>query len=378
MKYNLQLVMLFMFILFFFSAPGAITFQSPTGHVFAQEHNQEGPSIRGLADTVGFAVSPEQIEAVVKLSEELEADSLAREEQLFKEPWIAGISPHDDYIYAGQVYVHIMRNLKAKRIILFGVAHRAWKWQVENKLIFDEYSHWRGPYGPVPVSGIREKIIKQLPENSYLVSNEYQGEEHSLEALIPFLQYYNRDVEIVPILVTYMKWERMDSLANMLAQAVNTIISAENWKLGEDIGFLISTDCCHYGDQDWGGSNYAPFGCDIPGNEKAVAREYDIINKHLEGETEPERLRKMLYRLVDENDVHQYKITWCGRFSIPFGVDFLHHLTQLKQIPPLQGYLLRYDNSVALGELPVKNLGLGQTAPSNLHHWVGYVAMGFR
>lgn len=334
--------------------------------------------LRGLVDTVGFAVSPAQIEAVVKLSTQLEEDSLAGEDRLFKQPWIAGISPHDDYLYAGQVYVHIMRKMKAKRIILFGVAHKAWKWQVENKLIFDHFTHWRGPYGPVPVSGIREKILQQLPESSYLVSDEYEGEEHSLEALIPFLQYYNRDVEIVPILVPYMKWERMDSLATLLAKAVNNIITEKNWQLGKDVGFLISTDCCHYGDQDWGGKNYAPFGCDIPGYEKAVAREYDIIHKHLIGATQPERLRKMLYRLVDEKDVHQYKITWCGRFSVPFGVDFLHRLTQQMNISPLQGHLLRYDNSVALGELPVKKLGLGQTAPSNLHHWVGYVAMGFR
>jgi AmmeMemoRadiSam system protein B len=335
-------------------------------------------SVRGLKDTVGFAISPVQIEAVVKLSEGLEADSLAGEDRLFKQPWIAGISPHDDYLYTGQVYVHIMRNMKAKRMILFGVAHNALRWHVENKLIFDGFTHWRGPYGLVPVSDMREKIIEQLPETAFLISNAYEAEEHSLEALIPFLQYYNRDVEIVPILVPYMKWERMDSLATLLARAVNGIITEENWELGNDIGFFISTDCCHYGDQDWGGKNYAAFGCDVPGYEKAVAREYDIIHEHLTGPTQPARLKKMLYRLVDENDVHQYKISWCGRFSVPFGVDFLHRLTEQRQMPPLVGSLLCYDTSVALGELPVRALGLGQTASSNLHHWVGYTAMGFK
>ncbi len=335
-------------------------------------------SVRGLVDTVGFAVTPAQIEAVVKLSEGLEADSLAREDKLYRKPWIAGISPHDDYLYAGQVYVHIMRNLTAKRVILFGVAHKAWKWKVDNKLIFDNFKAWRGPYGPVPVSDIRERIIRQLPQDYYLVSNTYQGEEHSLEALIPFLQYYNRRVEIVPILIPYMQWGRMDSLATAFSQAMDKIITENHWEPGKDIAVLISTDCCHYGDQDWGGSNYAPFGCDLAGYQQAVAREYDIIDSYLTGPIQPERLEKMLYRLVDKNDVHQYKITWCGRFSVPFGLDFLFQLTRKEHIPPLRGHLLRCDNSVSLGELPVKSLGLGQTAVSNLHHWVGYVAMGYR
>lgn len=69
---------------------------------------------------------------------------------------------------------------------------------------------------------------------------------------------------------------------------------------------------------------------------------------------------------------------WCGRFSVPFGVDFLHRLIQCLRIQPLNGYLLLYGTNVSLGELPIRNLGLGSTAPSNLYHCVGYCAMGFR
>ena len=337
-----------------------------------------GQSIRSLVDTVGFAHTVEQIEAVVKLSECLEVDSLVKEDINFPNPWIAGISPHDDYIYAGQVYVHVMHNFKAERVILFGVAHKAWKWGVENKLIFDQFEYWKGPYSPVLVCELREQILKSLPKDYYLISNEYQSKEHSLEALIPFLQYYNRDVEIVPILVPYMNWERMDSLSIKMAEVLGRIIKVNDWELGKDIGFLISTDCCHYGDQDWGGKNYDPFGCDLLGYKKAIDREYDLIYNHLSGSTEPNRLHRLLYRFVDKSDTHQYKITWCGRFSVPFGVDFLHRLTQCLRIQLLDGYLLRYGTSVSLGELPIRNLGLGSTAPSNLRHWVGYCAIGFR
>ena len=98
-------------------------------------------SIRSLVDTVGFAHTIKQIEAVVKLSESLEADFLVKEDINFPNPWIAGISLNDDYIYTGQVYVHGMHNFKAKCVILFGVAHKAWKWGVENKLIFDQFEY---------------------------------------------------------------------------------------------------------------------------------------------------------------------------------------------------------------------------------------------
>ncbi|MEZ5000386.1 MAG: AmmeMemoRadiSam system protein B [Bacteroidales bacterium] len=35
----------------------------------------------------------------------------------------------------------------------------------------------------------------------YLVNDSMHNIEHSLESMVPFLQYYNREVEIVPILV---------------------------------------------------------------------------------------------------------------------------------------------------------------------------------
>ncbi|MDZ7260494.1 MAG: AmmeMemoRadiSam system protein B [candidate division KSB1 bacterium] len=354
-----------------------IAFHPPQWHevnrVIAQK--PAGNDTRGLVDTVGFAHTRQQIEAVVQLSEELEADTL--EARRFTRPWIAGISPHDDYIYAGRVYVHLMRQVTAKRVVLFGVAHKAWKWKVENQLIFDAFNYWKGPYGPVLVSPLREEIIQRLKPEQYLISNTFHSEEHSLEALIPFLQYYNREVEIVPILVPYMKWGRMDSLASALAEALNKVIAEKQWVLGKDMAFLISTDCVHYGDEGWEGKNYAPFGADEAGYQQAVARDQELIHQHLIGPIQPQRLHSLLYRLVDEEDVHRYRITWCGRFSIPFGLDCLYYLMNLLPHPPLTGYLLRYGTSVDLGKLPIEKLGLGQTAPSSLHHWVGYCAIGY-
>jgi hypothetical protein len=53
------------------------------------------------------------------------------------------------------------------------------------------------------------------------------------------------------------------------------------------------------------------------------------------------------------------------------------HLSDKLGVPRSHGLLLKYDTSVALGELEYSNLGIGVTAPSNLHHWVGYAALGY-
>jgi AmmeMemoRadiSam system protein B len=336
---------------------------------------QEGTdTIRGLTDTVGFSTTADMIEAVVSKSEELESLSEFRKG---KQPWIAGISPHDDHLYAGRVYVHLFRNIKAKRIVLFGVAHKAWRWEVEDLLIFDGFHSWKGPYGPVNISTLRETVMHRLSEDDYLISDEYHSEEHSLEGLIPFLQYYNRDAEIVPILVPYMEWERMDSLAESLSQVLSRIIKKNRWVLGEDIAFVISNDCVHYGDEDWGGKNYADFGVGEAGYQEALEREMELIHDHLIGPIQPVKLRKLLYLLVNDEDVYQYQIPWCGRFSVPFGLTFLFHLTKDLKRDPLEGHYLRYGTSVDPGKLDLPDIGLGLTAPANLRHWVGYVAVGY-
>ena len=348
----------------------------------SQQGEQTFERVRQLADTVGYAHTRVQIEAVVRMCDSLggfSSDETIKEQDVgARVSWIAGICPHDDYLYAAHVYVDIMRNIDARHVILFGVAHQARNFNLENTLVFDSFDAWKGPYGPVPVSPLREAIMERLPPSAFVVHDEMQTIEHSVEGLIPFLQYYNRDIQIVSILVPYMNWERLDHLSKELAGALSTIISENNFILGRDIAFLCSNDCVHYGDQSWGGKNYAPFGAHVKGYEKAVQRDLNLIEQYLIGQLETEKLYTFFTHLVDQEDVKQYKITWCGRFSVPFGLNCVNYVMEEVERSPLKGYLLSYDTSVASGELPLKNFGLGATAPSNLRHWVGYCAIGYR
>src|SRR5512141_1701287 len=189
-----------------------------TSSAFSQD-KQAGIRVRQPVDTVGFASHAYQMDSVMnritrlnRLPEGMKININPSPPETQK----AAICPHDDYIYAGWLYPLVLNNIHAQTIILIGVAHKAKKFKVEDKLVFDSFDEWKEPYGNVGVSGLREDIIKNLPVSSYLVHDSLQSAEHSVEAIIPFLQYKNRNIEIISILIPYMSFETMDLLSAQL------------------------------------------------------------------------------------------------------------------------------------------------------------------
>ncbi|MBN2135788.1 MAG: hypothetical protein JW737_08670, partial [Acidobacteria bacterium] len=106
-------------------------------------------------------------------------------------------------------------------------------------------------------------------------------------------------------------------------------------------------------------------------------RDKKIAEKYLNGQLNCESLQNFLYLLVDENNVENYKITWCGRFCIPFGLTTFIKTSKLLGVEIPDGKILRYDTSVNLGILEPLDEDPQVTAPANLHHWVGYLALGY-
>jgi MEMO1 family protein len=338
---------------------------------------------RGLADTVGFAHLESQIEAVVqriaaqdgaKLERILESHNVAADDR-----WRMAIAPHDDYAYAGFMYPLVLRNVAASVVIIFGVAHKARQLGLENELVFDSYTHWPGPYGDIAVSPLREKIISALPQGSFRVNDEMQSIEHSVEAKLPFLQHYNRAVEFVPILVPCMPFSRMNELAPKLASAVASVMDDERLDWGADIALVASTDAVHYGDEGWGGRNFALYGADADGYVKALAHEQRIMRECFDGELRPDRIERFTRYTLSDHDHREYKWTWCGRYSVPFGLLTAWHLQRLRGGRPLAGTILGYATSLEGQRIEVGDLdGMGTTAAATLRHWVGYAAVGFR
>jgi AmmeMemoRadiSam system protein B len=287
------------------------------------------------------------------------------------------ISPHDDYAYASYIYPLALKNIHANTILLFGVAHRAKDFDLESIIVFDSYDVWQGPYGDIPVSPWRQAIIDSLPDDVYTVNDTIMASEHSLEAIIPFLQYYNRNIEIIPILVPYMHFCRMQEIINHLSVTIHEIAIKNGATFGEDFAIVISSDAVHYGDQGWGGNTYAEYGSDTNGYNRAVAHDFEIIQNCLVDEIEPEKISDFSYFLLCDDNYRQYKWTWCGRYSVPFGLMMAYYYSKIVKHETPQGIFLEYSTSIDNEPLPVEDLGMGKTAPANINHWVGYVAMGY-
>ncbi|NOX48374.1 MAG: AmmeMemoRadiSam system protein B [Chlorobi bacterium] len=337
-------------------------------------------TVRQIVDTVGFAQYNWQLDSIMARIER-EQGKILKEKLAYssigEQGWRVAISPHDDYAYVGYMYPAVLKNIKAKTIILIGVAHKAKKLNLENQIIFDSYDYWKEPYGNVKVSGIRDEIIKNLPEGIYEVNDSMQKIEHSVEAIVPFLQYYNRDIEIVSILVPYMSFETMDKIAGPLAKAIKKVVEKHNLKWGKDFAMVISTDAVHYGDEEWGGSNFAFNGIGCKANEKTKLHEYDVM-KTISGPYTPEKIHEFTELTVDKDDFRKYKWTWCGRYSVPLGLLTAYKLNELMKGEPLFGTAIGYSSSIDHATLEVEDIGMGTTAPAYDNHWVGYAGIGYR
>ncbi|MFI5164656.1 MAG: AmmeMemoRadiSam system protein B [Bacteroidia bacterium] len=334
-----------------------------------------------LADTIGFAHQQWQMDSVMKRIESAYGKKMAsiwKEKNIsYNDTWKVAVSPHDDYTYASYMYPLVLRNIKAKTIILFGVAHKAKQLNLQDKIIFDSFTHWRGCYGKIKVSSLRENIIAALPIEMYEINDSMQTIEHSVEGILPFLQYYDHNVEIISILVPYNSYDNMNKMAKPLAEAIASVLKKNKLQWGKDIAIVISTDAVHYGDEDWNGKNFARFGADSAGYEKAVTLEKEIMANCLSEKIEKEKIKKFTEYTVKKEDYKEYQWTWCGRYSVPMGLLTTFYLSEILN-SPLKGTPLAYSNSISNTRLKVDDLKMGITAPAKLRHWVGYSSIGYK
>lgn len=328
--------------------------------------------LREPVDKIGFSTNKEQILNLVNAPENLKTFYRFKEN---KEIPFGVICPHDDHLYAAPLYIESLKKIKAKNLILLGVAHRAKKWGIEGKLIFEDFDGFKTPKGFLEINkNLREYLLKNLKNEYFIVCRDCQAEEHSIEGILPFLEYFNPDAKILPVLVPYIDFEKIEEISRALSLIIFKYLKENKLKPVEDLQIIISSDAVHYGDQGWNGKNYVPFGADLKGLQKGIKRDIKISKKYLSKKIKKEKLKKFLYILVEEKDIKEYKIPWCGRFSITFGALFLKDLTNLYG-KNLYGCPIAYGTSIQIGQVLDKKNGLGTTAEANLHHWVGYLSL---
>ncbi len=329
-------------------------------------------SLRGQQDAVGFASRADQMEKVWELS-----GSAPPPERLSENvpPGVAAvICPHDDYLYAGRVYRQVLPLVEARTVILVGVFHKYRRFGVHDHLVFDPYKAWRTPDGPVPVSSLREELIAALPKDDVVQDAAMHDSEHSLEALLFWLRHIRADLEIVPIIVPAASFERLEELAGHLGTALAASMKRRGLELGRDVAIAISTDGVHYGPD----FKYTPYGNGgVEAYVKAANRDRALLLGPLSGTVSRNKIRDLFAAFVDPDHPDEYRLTWCGRFAIPLGLLLLDRTARELGLEAPEGRAIAYATSVGSPELPVREIGMGETAPSNLYHFVGYPAAAY-
>ncbi len=327
-------------------------------------------SIRPIRDDVGFCWNSDEMNSFINyLSSEVKFEKP-------KGKLIGGISVHDDYLYAGKIYFPLFSQIKAKEVVIFGVTHGTVRKEMndpKNVLILDEHEQWIGPYGNVEISPLRELIKNKLNEDYTMISNKAHQIEHSIEALIPFLQYYNRNIKITPIMITQMPFERMMEISDKLTRIILDYIKEKNLEIGKDIFFLISNDANHYGED----FNNSPYGLDAAAHKAATDNDRRIISENLSGEITVNRIINLTKELWPDPEGKKNVPIWCGRYPVVFGLLTIKRIIEEINGNSIMGELFAYSDTFTEKVLPFKNSSMGLTAPFSYRHWCGWFTLGF-
>jgi hypothetical protein len=151
-------------------------------------------------------------------------------------------------------------------------------------------------------------------------------------------------------------------------------MTAHGWRLGRDVAVAISSDAVHYG-ADFSYTPYREGGVDA--YVKACEKDRSLLTGPLAGPITAAKADEFYSTCVNPEEPSQYRLTWCGRFAIPLGMLLLDRTTAALGLPTPVGHPIAYGTSISSPELAVRDVGLGETAQSNLYHFVGYPAVAF-
>jgi len=108
------------------------------------------------------------------------------------------IMPHAGYIYSGQTAAYAAKVLKVNqfsKVIIMGPDHRVGM----NYVAISQVSAYETPFGKIALHDDVEKLRKYP---SVFRSSKYSDQsEHSIEVILPFLQYFLKSFKFIPLVV---------------------------------------------------------------------------------------------------------------------------------------------------------------------------------
>ncbi len=150
-----------------------------------------------------------------------------------KKSALAVIVPHAGYVYSGAVAGETFARVEVpETALILGPNHTG-----NGQPLALGVSDWEMPLGPVPIE--RNLAVSILRNSEIIVDDDIAHlQEHSLEVQVPFLQFLQKDLKIVPIVVSHISYDDCRRAAHDLAAAIR--------EFGEPVLMVASTDMTHY------------------------------------------------------------------------------------------------------------------------------------
>lgn len=195
------------------------------------------------------------------------------------------ILPHAGYLYSGKTAGEVMRRTQIpETCFLIGPNH----WGYGHPFAIVSAGSWETPLGAVEIdhnfaSGLLEACHDLRKDDGA------HEKEHSLEVEVPFLQYRNPQVKIVPLVIGTLDWDRSREVALALTEFLKT---------RRGVLIVASTDMNHYE------------------SDEATRKKDRYALQAIEA-LDPEGLRKAI--------THQ-RITMCGAVPVYMALFLIHAL----------------------------------------------------
>jgi len=143
------------------------------------------------------------------------------------------VVPHAGYVYSGAVAGETFARVRIpETVVILGPNHTGLGQPLALGI-----SDWNMPLGLVPIE--RQLAISILKHSEVIVDDDTAHlQEHSLEVQVPFLQYLQPNLSIVPIVVSHISYDDCQRAAHDLAQAITAF--------GRPVLLVASTDMTHY------------------------------------------------------------------------------------------------------------------------------------
>lgn len=155
-----------------------------------------------------------------------------------KEDVIGLVCPHAGYEYSGEVAGTAMSRVRlTDTVIILGPNHTG----LGPSCSIMTSGTWETPLGCVDVDS--DLAAKLLGNSSYLMEDiQAHLREHSIEVLLPFLQHFNKDIKIVPIVLSQTSANAYKEIG---AEIADVLVDLE-----KDVIILASSDMTHYEPQE--------------------------------------------------------------------------------------------------------------------------------